>query len=225
MQDGSSSSSLLSCGRRNVNKRASIPACTLIRHFLFLLAERFGSLFCARSLSLSFSLWGTDTGTDRAADKAARKSRHAKRRGTRRGRRGGGSPDFLTSFYRSSRCMGVDVWVYGILLYVQYHVIYTQLRCGHVNIHLQNPYRLNTGKAIYPHQMVLNIYSGGGSCSPVSSFIMYMSCRVSRSSRVSRVSQVSQVSWVGCTCTCSCTCTCTYICRCCRTCKCALRHN
>ena len=131
----------------------------------------------------------------------------------------GGSPDFLTSFYRSSRCRCVGVWVYGILLYVQCHVIYTQLRCGHVNIHLQNPYRLNTGKAIYPHQMVLNIYSGGGSCSPVSSFIMYMSCRVSRSSRV------SQVSWVGCTCTCSCTCTCTYICRCCRTCKCALRHN
>lgn len=50
---------------------------------------------------------------------------------------GGGSPDFLTSFYRSSRCMGVGVWVYGILLYVQCHVIYTQLRCGHVNIHLQ----------------------------------------------------------------------------------------
>lgn len=128
----------------------------------------------------------------------------------------------MTSFYRSSGCMGVGVWVYGILLYVQCHVIYTKLRCGHVNIHLQNPYRLNTGKAIYPHQMVLNIYSGGGSCSPVSSFIMYMSCRVSRSSRVS---QVSQVSWVGCTCTCSCTCSCTYICRCCRTCKCALRHN
>lgn len=61
--------------------------------------------------------------------------------------------------------MGVGVWVYIILLYVQCHVIYTQLRCGHVNIHLQNPYRLNTGKAIYPHQMVLNIYSGGGSCS------------------------------------------------------------
>lgn len=79
---------------------------------------------------------------------------------------GGGSPYFLTSFYRSSRCMGVGVWVYIILLYVQCHVIYTQLRCGHVNIHLQNPYRLNTGKAIYPHQMVLNIYSGGGSCSP-----------------------------------------------------------
>lgn len=117
MQDGSSSSSLLSCGRRNVNKRASIPACTLIRHFLFLLAERFGSVFCARSLSL----WGTD----RAADRAARKSRHAKRRGTRRGRGGGGSPDFLTSFYRSSRCMGVGVWVYIILLYVQYHVIYS----------------------------------------------------------------------------------------------------
>lgn len=56
MQDGSSSSSLLSCGRRNVNKRASIPACTQTRHFLFLLAERFGSVFCARSLSLSLSL-------------------------------------------------------------------------------------------------------------------------------------------------------------------------
>lgn len=56
MQDGSSSSSLLSCGRRNVNKRASIPACTQTRHFLFLLAERFGSVFCARSLSVSVSL-------------------------------------------------------------------------------------------------------------------------------------------------------------------------
>ncbi len=53
MQDGSSSSSLLSCGRRNVNKRASIPACTQTRHFLFLLAGRFGSVFYARSLSLS----------------------------------------------------------------------------------------------------------------------------------------------------------------------------
>lgn len=38
---------------------------------------------------------------------------------------GGGGPDFLTSFYRSSRCMGVGVWVYIILLYVKCHVIYS----------------------------------------------------------------------------------------------------